>query len=142
MKLILSTIVVGIVFFLLGWLLYGMLFMNYFHEYYGHISRTESDMKIWAFAVAGFVQAFFMYLIYSKGYQGGSPFMEGLKFGILIALFMGIPYVFYTWGGMPVTYMPVIVDSILMMVMLVIAGVLTGIIHGRREVKTAPVTAP
>lgn len=137
MKLILSTIVVGIVMFLLGWLLYGVIFMSYFQEYYEHVSRGADDMKIWAYAVASFVQAFFMYLIYSKGYSGGSPFGEGFKFGLYISLFMGIPYVFYTWGGMPVKYQGVVVDGILMIIMLIIASIITAFIHGKREVKPA-----
>lgn len=137
MKLVLSTIVVGIVLFLLGWLFYGLIFMNYFKEYYGHISRGADDMKIWAFAVASLVQAFFMYLIYSKGYSGGSPFGEGFKFGLYISLFMGIPYVFYTWGGMPVKYQGVVVDGILMIIMLIIASIITAFIHGKKEVKPA-----
>lgn len=134
MKLILSTIIVGIVLFLLGWLFYGFLLANFFKEYYGHLSRPDADMKIWAFAVASFVQAFFLYLIYSKGYKGGSPFMEGFRFGALIGLFSGIPYVFYTWGGSPVKYTGVIVDGIVIIVMLGIAGVLTGLIYGKKDI--------
>jgi len=141
MKLILSTIVVGIILFLLGWLFYGIIFADFFKQYYGHISRAEGDMKIWAFIVASFVQAFFLYMIYSKGYQGGSPMMEGLRFGLLIAFFSAIPYILFTWGGMPVTYQAVIRDGIIIFVMLVIAGTLTGIIHGKREVKPATTTA-
>jgi hypothetical protein len=136
MKLILSTIVVGIVLFMLGWLFYGILFMDYFKQYFTN-GRSEEDMRIWAFAVASFVQAFLLYLIYSKGYSGGSPFMEGIKFGILIGLFSGVPYVFYMWGGMPIHYVAVIADGCIIIAMMIIAGILTGIIHGKREVKSA-----
>jgi hypothetical protein len=134
MKLVLSTIVVGIVLFLLGWLFYGILLMDYFKEYYGHITRGEADMKIWAYFVGSLAQAFFMYLIYSKGYKGGSPLMEGFRFGAYISLFLGIPYVFFTWGGMPVKYQGVIVDGIIMIVMLIIAAVITAFIHGKKDV--------
>ena len=137
MKLILSTIVVGIVLFLLGWLIYGILFMEYFKEYFSHIQRGEGDMKIWAIAVANLAQAFFMYILYSKGYSGGSPFGEGFKFGLYISLFLSIPYVFYTWGGMPVKYQPVVVDGIIMFVMTMIAAIITAFIHGKKEVKPA-----
>jgi len=137
MKLVLSTIVVGIVLFLLSWLIYGMIFMDFFMKYFGHIYRSEADMKIWAFAIGNFSQAFFMYLIYSKGYGGGSPFMEGIKFGILIGLFWVIPYMAFTWGGMPVSYPGVAVDGIIGFVLTVIAGIITAFIHGKREVKPA-----
>ena len=137
MKLVLSTIVVGIVLFLLGWLIYGILLTDFYKQYYGHITRPEADMKIWAYAVANFAQAFFLYLIYSKGYSGGSPFGEGFKFGIYIGFLLTIPYVFYTWGGMPVSYKGVIVDGIIMFVMTMIASILTGIIHGKKAVLPA-----
>jgi len=136
MKLIISSIVVGIVLFLLGWLIYGFLLMDFYKQYFGHISRVQSDMKLWAIAVANFAQAFFMYLVYSKGYRGGSPIFEGIKFGILIGLFVGIPYVFYTWAGMPVKYTGVIIDGIVMIFMYIVAGVITGLIFGKKDVKT------
>jgi len=114
-----------------------MVFMDMFKEYFGQFMRPENDMKIWAYGVANLAQAFFMYIIYSKMYKGGSPFLEGLKFGILISLFFGVPYVFMTWAGMQVSYKGVIFDGILAMVLLTIAGVLTGIIHGKKVV-TSP----
>jgi hypothetical protein len=133
MKLIISTVVVGIVIFLLGWLLYGILLVEYLRPYYESFSRSESDMKIWAFALAGFIQAFFLYLIYSKGYQGGSPIGEGFKFGLWISLFYAMPYALYTWGGMKVSYKGVLVDAIAGGAMMMIACILTAIIHGKRQ---------
>ena len=135
MKLILSTIVTGIVLFLLGWLFYGVLFTEIMKEYFGHISRPEADMKIWVYAVASFSQAFFLFLIYSKMYKGGSPAFEGIRFGILIGLFWVIPYMCYTWGGMPVKYTGVIYDGAIGFVTTLIACILTAVIHGRKEVK-------
>ncbi len=132
MKLILSTIIVGIVLFLLGGLFFSLLFADYYKANFGFIMRSESDFKMWAFAVGSLARAFFMYIIYSKGYAGGSPFMEGLKFGFWIGLFFAVPYVFFTWGGSPVHYQPVIIDGALNFVMILIAGIVTGIIQGRK----------
>ena len=137
MKLVLSTIVVGIVLFLLGWLIYGILAVDFYKQYFGHITRPETDMKMWAYAVASLVQAFFLYIIYSKGYSGGSPFGEGFKFGIYISLFLGIPYVFVTWAGMPVKYQGAVIDGIIMIVMIMIASIITAFIHGKKEVLPA-----
>jgi hypothetical protein len=137
MKLILSTIVVGVVLFLLGWLIYGVLFADYFHRFFGHIQRPMAEMKIWAFGVANLVQAFFMYMIYAKGYKGGSPVMEGFRFGFLIGLFLSVPYMFMTWGGMPVMARGAAADAIVCLFMFVIAGVITGIIHGKKDVAGA-----
>ncbi len=135
MKLVLSTIIVGVVLFLLGWVIYGMLLMEYLKPFYGFMQRPEYDMKIWAFGLASLSQAFFLFIIYSKGYQGGSAVWEGIKFGIIISLFTGIPYILYTWGGMRVPYQPVIVDGIAVMAMTFIGCLLTAIIHGKKDVK-------
>ena len=132
MKLIISTIVVGIVLFMLGGLFFSVLFADYFKLHFGSMMRNENDFKLWAFAVGSIVRALFMYIIYSKGYQGGSPFMEGFKFGIYISLFYAVPYVFFEWGGSPVHYQPVVVDGVIQMVMLTVAGTFTGIIHGKK----------
>lgn len=133
MKLIISTIVVGLAFFLMGWLFYDFIFGSYFLANYSQIQRAMADMKIWAFGIGGFIQAFFIYLIYAKGYQGNSPIAEGFRFGIYMSLFTSMPYVFYTWGGMPLKHMPVIVDGILLAVMMMIGCILTALIHGRKK---------
>ncbi|MBZ0204585.1 MAG: hypothetical protein K8I03_16345 [Ignavibacteria bacterium] len=135
MKLVLSTIIVGIILFLLGWLSYGMVLAEYLKPYYGFMQRPDSDMKIWAFALASFVQALFLYVIYNQGYKGGSSIIEGSKFGIVIGLFTSIPYVLFTWGGMKVPYKAVIPDGIAVFIMMLIAGIITAFIHGKRDVK-------
>jgi hypothetical protein len=132
MKLIISTVVVGIVLFLLGWLIYGILLAEYLKPFYGFMSRPDHDMKIWAFALASFVQAFFLYLIYSKGYQGGSPVAEGFRFGLWISLLWAIPYALFTWGGVKVSYKGVLPDAIAVGAMMFIACILTAIVHGKK----------
>lgn len=132
MKLIISTIVVGILLFLLGWLFYGILLAEYLKPFYASMQRPMEDMKIWAFGLASFVQAFFLYLIYSKGYQGGSPMAEGFRFGLWISLFTAIPYALFTWGGMAVSYKGVLPDAIVMAVMMMIACIVTAIMHGKK----------
>jgi hypothetical protein len=137
MKLIISTIVVGIVMFLLGWLLYGILLHDLYTQYFGHMQRKPEDMKIWTFAAANFIQAFFLYIIYSKGYGGGSPVIEGFKFGFYLSIFMAVPYTLFTWGGMLVAGKGALIDGVMTIIMIMIASILTAIIHGRKTVKTA-----
>ena len=133
MKLIISTIVVAILLFLLGWLFYGMIFMKFFSTHYALIQRTPEDMKLWSIGVGCLLEAFFLALIYPKGYKGGSPFSEGLKFGIYLGLLMGVPYVFFAWASMPVHYTAMIVDGAIMVVDIVLAGIVTGLIYGKIE---------
>ncbi|MGA2667889.1 MAG: hypothetical protein ABSF32_03120 [Ignavibacteria bacterium] len=138
MKLIISTIVGAIIFFVLGWILYGMIFMNFFRVHYGAIMRSPDDYKMWAILVANVLEAFFLAWIYPKGYKGGSPAGEGFKFGFYIGLLMAVPYVFYTWAEFPITYVTAIVDAIIMFVMVVIVGLVIGLIYGKGAGKEVP----
>ena len=81
MKLILAAILGGLVIFLGGWLLYGIIYMNL----YG-----GTQPILWRIAVGCFSQALFMAIIYPHGYKGGSPLMEGLKFGLWIGLLFSV----------------------------------------------------
>ena len=137
MKLILSTIIGGIVFFILGWIIYGVIFMNFMHENYANIMRPEADMKLWAIAVANLLQAFFLAWIYPKGYKGGSPAKEGFMFGLFFGLLMGVPYVFYMWASYPVKWQAALVDGVVVGIMTLIVGLVIGLIYGRIGVKPA-----
>ncbi len=131
MKLILSTIIGGIVLFILGWVFYGMLFMKFMEEAYKNIMRPETDMKLWAIAVANLLQAFFLAWIYPKGYKGGSPAKEGFMFGIYFGLLTSVPYVFYMWASFPIKWQTALVDGIIVGVMTLIVGLVIGLIYGR-----------
>lgn len=132
-KLIISTVVVGTVLFLLGWIVWVVLLGDFFKQYYSHLLRSESDMKTWAFVVANYGMALFIYLLYSKTYNGGSPVTEGVKFGFLLGLFWAFPYIFFTWGSYTVKYTGVVVDGIVGFIFIIIASVITALIHGKKE---------
>jgi hypothetical protein len=131
MKLILSTIIGGIVLFVLGWLFYGVIFMNFMNEGYGSIMRGPDDFKLWAIIVANLLEAFFLAWIYPKGYKGGSPAKEGFMFGIDFGALIGFPYIFYMWASFPITWQTALVDGILAFVMTLITGLVIGLIYGR-----------
>lgn len=133
MKLVISTIVAGIVLFLLGWLFYGLLFMNYLSEYYAHLQRGAGDMKMWAIAVSCLLQGFFLSYFYPKFQKGGSPFGEGFKFGFWFGLFVSLPYMFSVWANMTVSYKAVIVDAVIMFVMELITCIVIAFIYGSKE---------
>lgn len=135
MKLILSTIVGGIVLFILGWVFYVLAFGSFITENFGKIMRSPDDYKLWAIVVAQFLQALFLAWIYPKGYKGGSPAKEGFMFGIAIGLLTSVPYVFYIWAQYPVKWQAAVVDGIIMLVMTIITGLVIGLIYGRIGVK-------
>jgi hypothetical protein len=132
-KLIISTVVTGTVMFLLSWVLWGVVFMDFFKQHYAHIQRPEYDMKIWAFAISNYAGALFLYMLYSRSYKGGEPLKEGVNFGIIISLFSSVPYVFARWGGTTIKYTAAIVDGAILFLIYFIGSVITAYIHGKTE---------
>jgi hypothetical protein len=142
MKLIISTILTAIVTFLLGWLFYGMLFLDYFNEHMGQFMRPEHDFKMWAIIVGSILKAFMMSIIYAKYFMKGvSPAKEGLKFGLMIGLLLAMPYIFFYWGGMKVAWQPVLIDGLILGFMTVVAGFVIGQVYGKAKVPPAESTA-
>jgi hypothetical protein len=65
--------------------------------------RSEADMKIWLFFVVYAFQAFFLSLLFSKGYEGKGV-AEGARFGLYVGLLFAIPMAYGSYGAMPIPY--------------------------------------
>ena len=88
-NVLISGIVGGIAFFLLGWLIYGMLLMNYMMSVSPKIDglwRTESEFVWWAMIVSNLLSGFLMAFIFDLGKVSG--WMKGLTTGAIIGLLM------------------------------------------------------
>lgn len=135
MKLIISTIVGFLVLFLLGWLFYGMLFMNYFADGYSNIARSPESMRMWAIVVANLLQALLISLIYSKFFnKGGSAIGQGLTCGIWLGLFSTVPFIFYMYASMAISnWQVVVVDGIIAGFCTVIATVAIALVYGGKK---------
>jgi hypothetical protein len=88
MKILRGTIVGGIASFLLGWLIYGVLLMDYMTANTNQCAaRPMNEMIWWAMIVSSFLSALLLTLILK--WSGAKLFTDGLKtgavFGILFA---------------------------------------------------------
>lgn len=133
MKLIISTIVVAIFFFLFGWLIYGVILANSLPNM-AKLMRPMSDFKWWALIVGMIIEAFLLSFIYMKTFKGVSPFKEGFIFGFVIGLLKSLPYMFYMWASYQVPYREVVPDAISMGLTILIAGIIIGLIFGRKPI--------
>lgn len=131
MKLILSTILGGLVIFIGGWILFGIIYMNL----YG-----GPEMVLWKVALSCLAQALFMAIIYPYGYKGGSPAVEGLKFGLWIGFLMTVPRFFYEWA---VPHGPaarvILIGALFGGILTLLAGLVIGLVYGK---KSETVTTP
>lgn len=127
-KLIIGTIVGGIVYFLLGWLLYGMLLLDYFNKHQGIIKNTMRVQPIFLYLVIGnLVMALMLTYIFvkSKSNTAGSGFIMGGVIGFLSAC--GYDFVSYA-TTMITSRQAIIADVIIFTVMSAITGAIINLV--------------
>lgn len=135
MKLIISTIVGAIIFFIFGWLIFWVLFAGQMTSL-KLIMRSPEQMTVlrWAILSLGMLsQAFLLSYFYKRTYKGESPFKEGFLYGFSTGLLLSVPYIFYIWSIFTVTYRTAIVDGIINFFIILIAGIVIGLIFGKKE---------
>ncbi len=132
-KLILSCIAGFIVMFLLA----GLWHMALMSDLYTTPSSREEPLM--GFIALGlFILALLMAYLYPKGYSGGSPVTEGLKFGILVGLMWVLPLGLILYAVQEgYTLNMVIVDAIWHMVEEGVGGIVIGLVYGRQAVPAA-----
>ena len=82
---IVGTIVDGVY----GFVVYGMLLAREFGRYPGVFRPMETiNANIPLMAAGGLLAMFALAYMYAKGYEGGSGAVEGLRFGILLGIFV------------------------------------------------------
>lgn len=124
MKLILSTILGGLTLFLVGMLLFGIIY----DKIYGGPSPV-----LWAIALGCLTQALFMSIIYPHGYKGGSALTEGFKFGLWIGFLLSIPMFFFSLadpGHMAIK--AIFVWVLFVGINTLLAGIVIGLVQGRK----------
>jgi hypothetical protein len=85
MKMLRGTVFGGIAFFLLGWLIYGLLMMNFSMANTNQCAnKPMGEMIWWAMIVSNFISAFLLTLILK--WSGAKGIMDSLKIGTIFGL--------------------------------------------------------
>lgn len=83
MKILRGTVFGGIAFFLLGWLVWGILLMDYSKANYNQsIYLPEDGMIWWAMIASNLVLALLVTL--AMNWAGAKTIVDGLKFGAIV----------------------------------------------------------
>jgi hypothetical protein len=132
---ILATLVGFIVLFLLGWLIYGMLLMDFYGNNAGSASgvmRSEDEMVWWALILGNFFQAYLLVYIFGN-WANVTTFSDGLKAGAIIGLIMGLAFNLTMYGTSNIMNMTsALVDPFVSAVMMAITGGVIGVMLGRK----------
>ncbi len=121
--------------FIVMFLLAGLWHMVIMADLYSGPNSLEEPM-LYFIALGYFVLALIMTYIYPKGYKGGKPVIEGLKFGILMGLLWILPLNLVFLGVMESlegSGTVIIVDVIWHVVEEGIGGIVIGLIYGSQS---------
>ena len=133
MKILRGTIFGGIAFFLLGWLVYGMILAN-FMEAHSDVSlnRPDDQMIWWAMIVSNLILALFLTMVLK--WNGASGIMDGLKTGALFGVLLSstVDLMMYSMTTMS-DFTMVIVDVIVMTILMAVTGLIIVLTWGKKE---------
>jgi hypothetical protein len=134
MQILRGTVCGGIAFFLLGWLVYGVLLMEYTKANTNQCAiRTEGEMVWWAMIVSNLLTALFLTLILK--WSAAKGIVDGLKtgalFGILFAL--SIDLAFWSMTKIFNNFLALAVDVVANTLMMAVIGIIIVLLWGKSK---------
>src|ERR1700738_2689209 len=88
-RLALTAAVATVVDFVYGYVVYGVLLRGEFARYPTIFRSSDTQMAFLPLMFVAFLVGMFAIAwIYAKGYEGGHAIQEGLRFGVLVAVFI------------------------------------------------------
>jgi hypothetical protein len=97
MKILKGTVFGGILYFLLGWLVYGILLMDFFSANMNQCAnKPMGDMIWWAMIVSNLVIALLLTIILK--WAGAKGLVDGLKIGALFGILLTLSYDLSFWS--------------------------------------------
>jgi hypothetical protein len=134
-KRIMATLAGFVVFFMLGWLLYGMLLMDFFAANAGSatgVMRSDTEMVWWALVVGNILQSYLLVYIFSK-WDGINSFGSGLQAGATIGLILGFGFDLTMYGTSNMMNLTAsLVDPLVVAAMMGITGGVIGVVLGKK----------
>ena len=98
-RLALAAVAATVVDGIYGFAVYGNALGNLFMAFPGVFRPTEAQTEYLPVMFCGILVGMFaVTYIYAKGYEGGSGLMEGLRFGLVIAIFNAGYFVATSYG--------------------------------------------
>jgi hypothetical protein len=132
MKILRGTVAGGIVFFLLGWLVYGVLLMNYMTANMNQCAaRPMQEMIWWAMIASSLLTGLLLTMVLK--WAGAKAILDGLKtgavFGVLLA--SGMDLGFWSMTKMYNNFAVMVVDIVVYTLMMSVVGMLIVLLWGK-----------
>jgi uncharacterized membrane protein len=140
---LIGGIVGGIVFFLLGWLFYGNLLVNFFHDHPGaatNVDRPMDQMVWWSLVLGNLLFGFLLSYVFAKA--GVATLTNGLITGAIVGFLVCAAIDLTMYGTTNISSKQAMAaDIATTTVMAAIAGAVIGAVNGamNRKVTTTKV---
>ena len=136
-KVWIGAVVVFVIIAVFGYLIHGMLLTKEY-EATAALWRPMNEMMsmMWIFYVTYAFMAFFITLIFSKGYEG-KGLMEGVRYGTYIAMIVALPGAYSMYGSMAVPYTLALKWFLGGWVEFILCGVALTYVFGKKEATPA-----
>ncbi len=122
-KTLIGGLAGGVAFFLLGWLIYGILLVDYYAANTNQCAmRPMTEMIYWAMGISNLALGLLLAMIF--GWSNTSGMMAGAKVAAIIGLFMAISlnFNFYSMSTMYASLTPIFVDILVSAVYFALGG--------------------
>lgn len=131
-KILRGTVFGGIAYFLLGWLVYGILLADFSLSNYNQcMNRPSADMVWWALILSNLVFAGLLTLWLNGA--GASGWIDGLKYGALFGLLFGlsIDLSFYSMTTMYNSIGAMVLDIVITTIFTAVLGLVIVLVWGK-----------
>ena len=128
---LLSTLATGIFLFLGGYLVWGILTVDFFAEHAGSATGVSKEaIDLIYVAIGCLLEAFFMTAIYSKWANGVHSASEGFQFGALLGALFGFGEMFIWLGTSNLSDMTgFLVGGVINVIFMGVAGVVLALVY-------------
>lgn len=131
-KILAGTLVAGLSMFFLGWLVYGVLLMDFMEEYCDNSNARPMEQMIWwALVASNFVTGWFLTLVvyWTGSFTAGAGIRVGAITGFLVGLSFDLSM--YSMTTMFKSFTPVVVDVMAYVVLSSIASALSAVVMSK-----------
>ena len=130
-KILLGGVAGGVALFLLGWVIYGILLMDFASTNYNQcMNRPNMDMIWWALILSNLAFGFLLAFIFSR--TGTTGFVGGAKLGAIIGILLSvsIDLGYYSMTTMYVRPSAILVDVAAYIIYIALAGAVVAWVMG------------
>jgi len=131
MKILRGTIFGGISYFLLGWVVYGILLMGFLSANMNQCAARSDEMIWWAIILSNFTAALLLTLLLK--WYGAKGIIDGLKIGALLGFLYSTTVGLSSWSmsTMYTGFGALIVDIIASTMLFAIVGIIIVLTWGK-----------